>query len=77
MLVDALSTEMLKDFVYAVNAIQNGLEKQKRSSRIVSLNSITKQRRKNNPNSTASSINTLKVETGIFYHIHMNMNSCV
>lgn len=29
MLVDALPTEMLKDFVNAVNAIQNGLEEKK------------------------------------------------
>lgn len=26
MLIDALPTEMLKDFVYAVNAVQNSLE---------------------------------------------------
>lgn len=32
MLVDALPTEMLKDFVNAVNAIQNGLEDHKRNN---------------------------------------------
>lgn len=31
MLVDTLSTEMLKDFVNAVNAIQNSLKRKKRS----------------------------------------------
>lgn len=34
MLVDAFPTEMLKDFVDAVNAVQNGLKEHKKKSRV-------------------------------------------